>query len=196
VSAVPSPSAADREPECSAFLREVMDATPGDSRLNMCIQCGTCGGSCPAGPEMDHTPRRLFALIRSGLRDAVLRSNTPWYCVSCYFCTVRCPQQIHITDVMYTLKGMAIGAKLYRDNSPPDFSQTFVDYVEHYGRSFELGLATRFNLKHHPLSLPAMAPMGLGMLKRGRMELVPHRIEGMAQLTRILDRAKTLEATP
>jgi hypothetical protein len=75
-------------------------------------------------------------------------------------------------------------------------SQTFVDYVEHYGRSFELGLATRFNLKHHPLSLPSLAPMGLGMLRRGRMDLVPHRIDGMAQLSRILERAKALEATP
>ena len=194
MSVAPPVSAADSTPAGASFLQEVMAATPGNSRLNMCIQCGTCGGSCPSGPEMDHTPRRLFAMIKEGLRDQVLRSNAPWFCVSCYFCTVRCPQQIHITDVMYTLKGMAIDAKLYRDHSPPDFSKTFVDYVEHYGRSFELGLATRFNLRHHPLSLPNMAPMGLGMFKRGRMDLVPHRIEGMAQLTRILERAKALEA--
>jgi len=123
-----------------------MDATPGNSRLNMCIQCGTWR-SCPAGSEMDHTPRRLFAMIRSGLRDEVLRSTPPG-CVSCYFCTVRCPQQIHITDVMYTLRAWRSGAPL-QGQLAPDFSQTFVDYVEHYGRSFELGLATRFNLKHH-----------------------------------------------
>ena len=196
MSVAPPVSAADSTPAGTTFLQEVMAATPGNSRLNMCIQCGTCGGSCPSGPEMEHTPRRLFAMIKEGLRDQVLRSNAPWLCVSCYFCTVRCPQQIHITDVMYTLKSMAIGARLYRDNSPPDFSQTFVDYVEHYGRSFELGLATRFNLKHHPLSLASLAPMGLGMLRRGRMDLVPHRIDGMAQLRRILERAKALEATP
>ncbi|MBK6710249.1 MAG: 4Fe-4S dicluster domain-containing protein [Chloroflexi bacterium] len=51
----------------------------------MCIQCGTCGGSCPSGQDMDHTPRQLFAMIRADMRDEVLRSNTPWYCVSCYF---------------------------------------------------------------------------------------------------------------
>ena len=178
------------------FLAEVLAATPGASRLNMCIQCGSCGGSCPSGTEMDHSPRRLFAMIRAGMRDEVLRSNTPWFCVSCYFCTVRCPQQIHITDVMYTLKSMAIAAGLYRDPSPAAFSETFVDYVERYGRSFELGLATRFNLRHHPLNLPAMAPMGLGMLKRSRLNLRPGRIENMPQLTRILDRAKDLEAAP
>ena len=175
------------------FLDEVMSATPGDNRLNLCIQCGSCGGSCPSGAEMDHTPRRLFALIRADAREAVLRSNAPWYCVSCYYCTVRCPQEIHITDVMYTLKSMAIKAGLFHDAALPGFSETFVDYVEKYGRSFELGLATRFNLRHHPLSLAGMAPLGLGMLKRGRMDLTPHRIDGMAQLTAILDRAKALD---
>jgi heterodisulfide reductase subunit C len=175
------------------FLHEVMASTPGDNRLDHCIQCGSCGGSCPSGSEMDHTPRRLFALIRAGEREAVLRSNAAWYCVSCYYCTVRCPQEVHITDLMYTLKAMAIRAGLFHDAAMPGFSETFVDYVEKYGRSFELGIATRFNLRHHPLSLAGMAPMGLGMLKRGRMDLTPHRIDGMAQLTAILEKAKALE---
>jgi hypothetical protein len=30
-------------------------------------------------------------------------------------CVVRCPQNVHITDIMYTLKGMAIRAKMYQD---------------------------------------------------------------------------------
>lgn len=183
-------------PGRTGFLAEVMAATPGDNRLDHCIQCGSCGGSCPSGAEMEHTPRRLFALIRAEARDTVLRSNAPWYCVSCYYCTVRCPQEIHITDVMYTLKSMAIKAGLFHDASLPDFSETFVDYVEKYGRSFELGIATRFNLRHHPLSLAGMAPMGLGMLKRGRMDLTPHRIANMAQLTAILNKAKSLEGEP
>lgn len=183
-------------PGRTGFLAEVMAATPGDNRLDHCIQCGSCGGSCPSGAEMEHTPRRLFALIRAEARDTVLRSNAPWYCVSCYYCTVRCPQDIHITDVMYTLKSMAIKAGLFHDASLPEFSETFVDYVEKYGRSFELGIATRFNLRHHPLSLAGMAPMGLGMLKRGRMDLTPHRIANMAQLTAILNKAKSLEGEP
>ncbi|MCU0934351.1 MAG: 4Fe-4S dicluster domain-containing protein [Thiobacillaceae bacterium] len=189
-------NAATRVPSASGrpgFLGEVMDRTPGDNRLDLCIQCGSCGGSCPAGREMEHTPRRLFALIRADEREQVLRSNAPWYCVSCYYCTVRCPQEVHITDLMYTLKAMAIEAGLYHDASLPDFSETFVDYVEKYGRSFELGIATRFNLRHHPLSLAGMAPLGLGMLKRGRMDLTPHKIDNMAQLTAILEKAKALE---
>jgi heterodisulfide reductase subunit C/quinone-modifying oxidoreductase subunit QmoC len=94
---------------------------------------------------------------------------------------------------MYTLKSMAIQAKLYKDSTAPDFSQTFVDMVETYGRSYEFGLATRHYLKHFPMRLPGMAPMGLGMLTKKRMDITPKRIEGMEQLTAILDRAKTLE---
>lgn len=178
------------------FLGEVMAATPGMNRLNMCIQCGSCGGSCPSAAEMEHTPRRLFAMIRAGMREEALRSNTFWICVSCYHCVVRCPQNVHIADVMYTLKSMAIQAKLFTDSTAPDFSQTFVDMVETYGRSYEFGLATRHYLKHFPLRLPGMAPMGLGMLSKKRMEMTPKRIEGIDNLKAILARAKELEAVP
>jgi len=180
------------------FLEEVSAATAGVSRLEMCIQCGTCGGSCPPAADMDHTPRMLFAMIRAGMREAALRSNTPWICVSCYHCVVRCPQDVHIADVMYTLKSMAIRAGLYKDKAETetaaDFSQTFVDMVEKYGRSFEFGLATRHYLKHFPLRLPGMAPMGFGMLSKKRMDFTPRRIENIDQLKAILARAKEVEA--
>lgn len=175
------------------FLEEVSSATAGVARLEMCIQCGTCGGSCPSSAEMDHTPRHLFAMIRAGMREEVLRSNTQWICVSCYNCVVRCPQEVHITDVMYTLKGMAIRAKLFRDSTAPDFSQTFIDMVERHGRSYEFGLASRHYLKHFPLRLPSMAPMGLGMLRKKRMVMTPKTIHGIAQLQAILQRAKEVE---
>jgi len=176
------------------FLEEVSSATAGVARLEMCIQCGSCGGSCPSSADMDHTPRQLFAMVRAGMREEALSSNTPWICVSCYLCVVRCPQEVHIADVMYTLKSMAIRAKLYQDATAPDFSATFVDMVETYGRSFEFGLATRHYLKHFPLRLPGMAPMGLGLLTKQRMDITPNRIERIDELKRILQHAKELEA--
>jgi heterodisulfide reductase subunit C len=179
------------------FLDEVIENTPGsDPRLEMCIQCGTCGGSCPSGPDMDCTPRQLFAMINAGMKKDVLSCNTPWFCVSCYYCMVRCPQEIHITDIMYTLKRMAIKEGLYRESSAtsaPEFSETFIDYVENYGRSFELGVATRYHLRHHPLQAMGMATgMGLGMLRKGRMDLTPTRIKNIDQLKAILAKAKEL----
>lgn len=177
-----------------SLLDEVVARTAGVSRLEMCIQCGTCGGSCPSAADMDHTPRQLFAMLRAGMREDALKSNTPWICVSCYHCVVRCPQNVHIADVMYTLKGMAIKAHLYQDSTAPDFSRTFVDMVEEYGRGFEFGLATRHYLKHFPLRLPSMAPMGLGLISKQRMTITPKRIKNIKQLKAILQRAKELEA--
>jgi heterodisulfide reductase subunit C len=184
-------------PSALALLHEVDSRTPGKSNMEMCIQCGTCGGSCPSAIAMDHTPRAIFAMLRAGMREQVLKSNTPWMCVSCYYCTVRCPQDIHITDVMYTLKNMALEAGLVQDRIAPDLSKTFIGYVESYGRSFEIGLAGIHSMTHAKLAarLPNMAPMALGMLtKKGMSPLPPKRIKGMAGLKKILKRAKELEA--
>ncbi len=178
------------------LLQEVASKTAGVSRLEMCIQCGSCGGSCPSAAAMDHTPRALFALLRAGMRKEVLMSNTFWMCVSCYHCTVRCPQEVHITDVMYTLKSMAVKEGLYQDATAADFSSTFVGMVEEYGRSFELGLASQHYMKHFPMRLAKMAPMGMGMLSKKRMSLTPTRIKNIRQLKTILKRAKELEAKP
>lgn len=179
-----------------SFAEEVIAATPGDPRLNYCIQCGTCGGSCPSGPDMDHTPRALFAMINAGMKPQALKSNTPWYCVSCYYCTSRCPQEIHITDIMYTLKRMAIDEGYFRESTAadaPGFSQTFIFYVENFGRSFEIGLATAYKLMHHPLDMLAVIPMGLGMMAKSRVDIIPKRIKAMNQLKNILNKAKELE---
>jgi heterodisulfide reductase subunit C/quinone-modifying oxidoreductase subunit QmoC len=67
--------------------------------------------------------------------------------------------------------------------------------VETFGRSYELGLASRHYLRHFPLRLPGMMPMGLGMITKGRMAITPTRIKNMDQLKKILDRAKQLELT-
>ena len=189
-------ASATTQARAPTFFDQVVAATPGVSHLEMCIQCGTCGGSCPSGPDMEHSPRALFAMIKGEMREQVLRSNTPWYCVSCYYCMTRCPQEIHITDLMYTLKRMAIREGFSKESSAsdaPGFSQSFIGFVENYGRSFELGLATRYHLTHHPLEVYKMAPMGLGMLRRGRMALTPKPIKGVNELKAILNRAKQLE---
>lgn len=184
------------------FLEEVSAKTAGVSRLEMCIQCGTCGGSCPSAKDMDHTPRGLFAMVRAGLREDALRSNTPWICVSCYHCVVRCPQDVHITDVMYTLKSLAIQSGLYSDSpshkintAAADFSSTFIGNVNEYGRSWEAGLATVHALKHFPLRAPSMAPMALGLFTKSRLNITPKRIKGIEQLKAIMAKANTLEVS-
>ena len=178
------------------FLQEVIEDTPGgDPHFELCIQCGTCGGSCPSGADMEYSPRRIFAMIEAGMREEVLKANTFWYCVSCYYCMTRCPQEVHITDLMYTLKRKAIREGYCRESTAsdaPDFSEFFVDAVMKYGRSFELGLATRYHLRHHPLDAVKMAGMGLEMMRKGRMDLTPRRIKNLDQLHAIMDKAEEI----
>jgi heterodisulfide reductase subunit C len=178
----------------SPFLAEVMEATPGGESLITCLQCGTCGGSCPSGADMDHTPRQLFAMMNAGLREEVLRSNAPWYCVSCYYCMARCPKDIPITDLMYTLKRIAVREHLSDERDAPDWSQSFIGFVESYGRSFEFGLATRYHLTHRPLKKVGVGPLALELFAKDRMGLRPDRIRGMNQLRAVLDKARELEA--
>jgi heterodisulfide reductase subunit C len=58
-----------------SFLDEVA-ATPGGSKIRSCIQCGMCTGTCPAANEMEYPPRKTIAMIRAGMRDEVLSSNS------------------------------------------------------------------------------------------------------------------------
>jgi hypothetical protein len=99
---------------------------------------------------------------------------------------------------MYSLKRLAIKEGYFQASSrtkgASGFSETFIDYVENFGRSFELGLATRYHLMHHPLEMPKMAPMALGMFSKGRMSITPKRIKNIDQLKAILNKAKELEA--
>lgn len=177
------------------FFDEVIAATPGTPHLELCLQCGTCGGSCPSGPDMDHTPRTLFAMISAGMKEQVFRSNTPWYCVSCYYCTVRCPQEIHITDLMYTIKRLSVKEKGYEDSNAADFSKTFIYWVENFGRSFEIGLAGWHMIRHNPLGVFKIAGMGVGMVSRGRFAFTPTRIKEIDSLKAILSKAKELEVS-
>ncbi len=175
-----------------SFEDEVRLATPGESHLERCIQCGTCSGACPSGRDMDHSPRGLFALIRAGNREKALRSNTQWYCVSCYLCMARCPQEIHVTDVMYTLKRMAIRAGYARYGAAPDFSKTFIFFVEHFGRSFEMGLAALYHGTHTPWRKVGISTLALDLAGRNRLAVMPKRIKGLHQLQAILAEAKAI----
>jgi heterodisulfide reductase subunit C len=176
----------------SSFLHEVIEHTPGGERIVHCLQCGSCGGSCPNGADMQYTPRAVFALINANEREKVLTSNTMWCCVSCYFCTTRCPQKIPITDIMYCLKRLAIRDGLAKDTDAPALAKTFTDLLDRYGRSFELGLASRFYLFNKPLAMLRMGPMGLSMFTRGRMSLIPKKIKKIDQLQAIINKARQL----
>jgi heterodisulfide reductase subunit C/quinone-modifying oxidoreductase subunit QmoC len=88
---------------------------------------------------------------------------------------------------------MAIAEGLFEDSDAPDWSQTFIGLIEQYGRSFELGLATRYNLTHRPLGKIWLGTFALDMVRHNRLAFTPHPIKNIAQFNRILNKAKEME---
>ncbi len=169
-----------------AFGEQVATKAYGQKLLS-CIQCGTCSSTCPLSDYMDYTPRKIIAMTREGFKDEVLHSLTIWLCASCYACTVQCPRQIHITDVMYTLKREAIAAGVYPRRYPiPVFSRQFFKLVRRQGRNSEGRLLLRFYLKTNPLRLVQQAWLGVRLLLTGRFSLRRDRVRDIGKLKKLL----------
>jgi len=176
------------------FLQHIQ-SIPGGEKIKCCIQCGTCSGSCPTSYAMDYTPREIIAALRAGQLDKVLMSNTIWLCASCYYCTVRCPSGIKLTDIMYELKRLGIEYGLYvRGGTTPILSTAFLSLVDRYGRNFETELLARFYLRTNPLKLLKTAPLGLKLLRRGRFPLLPERIKARQDMAKMLQYVRGREA--
>lgn len=164
---------ADLDPH---FADEIAASARGE-QLFTCIQCGTCSGSCPVSPYMDLTPRRVIAMTRAGYKTQVLESSTIWLCASCYACTVACPKEVRITDVMYALKQRAIRDGVYPKRfAVPVLAREFFNGVLQTGRNNELPLLLKMYLKTNPFKLLAQAVMGMKLFFTGRIGLKMERI--------------------
>lgn len=175
-------------------LEAFFDMTDQAKEILNCIQCGTCSGSCPFADQMDHAPRAIFALIRDNDMEVVLASNTMWFCSSCYQCMDRCPQEIPVTDIMYTLKQMAVS----RNTAPtgvkmPDLYDAFARNLTRFGRVSDPLVMARYGMKH-PLDAIKNLPLALRMMVRKRLELKPQATQNRHAIRRLLEQHDTKEA--
>ena len=63
--------------------------------LKACMNCGVCTGVCPSAEFYDYDPRKIVNTIQSrndGEIEALLKSDTLWYCGECMSCRPRCPR--------------------------------------------------------------------------------------------------------
>ncbi|MFB0566323.1 MAG: 4Fe-4S dicluster domain-containing protein [Candidatus Aminicenantaceae bacterium] len=169
------------------FLAETKEMS-GCDEIDRCIQCGTCSSSCPMAVYMDYPPRKIIALIKNGFKEEALKSFTIWLCPSCYTCQVRCPANIKITDVMYALKRRAIEEKVYPSKfAIPVLAKEMHKLIAKNGRNSELWLILNMYLKSkNPFGLLKMAPIGLPLIKTGRMNLKIEKIKNKKQLRNLL----------
>ena len=90
------------------FWKEVA-AELGGREISRCFSCGTCTAGCPVREIEDrYNPRKIIRMVLLGMRDEVLSSDFIWLCSTCYTCYDRCPQDVHLTDIMTALKNIAM----------------------------------------------------------------------------------------
>jgi heterodisulfide reductase subunit C len=183
-----------KEQKLRSFFLQQVSNIPGGESIKKCIQCGCCTGSCPVSYMMDITPREVIALFRAGDIESILSSRTIWICASCYACTVRCPQGVQVTDILYALKRLAMDQKIFPKRFPVyALSQSFVNLTNRFGRSYEPGLIILYALKTNPFKLLGMLPLFIKLLMKGRISIFPERIKKTKAFSRILKEAEIME---
>jgi heterodisulfide reductase subunit C len=90
------------------FCDEVA-SLPGGENIRKCLACGTCAAGCPVtNIYEEYNSRSIIRKVMLGLREEVLSSPLIWFCVMCYRCYSRCPQQVNFTDIMRVLRYLSI----------------------------------------------------------------------------------------
>jgi len=85
------------------------------STFSACFGCQTCTNACPVVASYENPkevlgmlPHQIMYAAGLGIRDLAFGSNMLWDCLTCYQCQEQCPQGVHVTDVLYELKNLAI----------------------------------------------------------------------------------------
>ncbi|MBP8958865.1 MAG: 4Fe-4S dicluster domain-containing protein [Bacteroidales bacterium] len=63
--------------------------------MNACINCGVCTAICPAAEFYNYDPRKIVNEVQKKddeVIEALLKSDTIWYCGECMSCKTRCPR--------------------------------------------------------------------------------------------------------
>lgn len=90
------------------FKYDVADE-PGGENIKLCFACGLCTASCPVSDiDPEYNPRKIIRMVLLGMRKEVLSSGFIWLCTQCYTCQAHCPQNVNFSDVMKTLRSMAL----------------------------------------------------------------------------------------
>jgi len=78
----------------------------GAEKLNLCMQCGMCAGSCPwrlvDGP---FNVRRLIRMAQLGV-EGYESDDILYGCTTCNKCVLKCPRGVTIIDVVRAMRSM------------------------------------------------------------------------------------------
>lgn len=194
---VPAPDTAKKYD--LGFAKWVYENINGGDKMALCMQCGACSGSCPIGVQMDYGPRKLFMMIRAGMKEDVMTSNTQWNCTSCYRCVVRCPRGVPVTYILQDLaaKSAELGY-VPKTNENRNFAKSFWWSAKTFGKTDERLVTAlyyfSFGFKEGYKRGMDNLKIALAFIKKGRMHIgLPHQIKGKKQLKAILAKAAEIE---
>ena len=166
-----------RQPGPTPLTKLVLEAT--GSNPYKCYQCIKCTSGCPLADQFDLAPHQVMRSVQFD-DTAVLESRAIWLCASCQTCTTRCPQQIDVSGVMDALRIESRRRGI--EPAVPEiasFNELFMRCIRIFGRAWELGLATAFNMAlRQPLR---DSKLGRKMFARGKMKILPHFARGRAK---------------
>jgi len=146
-------------------------AAVGDM-VKACIQCGTCTASCPNAFAMDLTPRQLWRMVSLGKKEDIFNSTTFILCSDCYYCTLRCPRGLPLTEAMDALKRIAASEDLKQYKNSTRFYKSFMDSVRRHGRVHEMEFMTLYFLSMKSPFLPLkFTPLGLKLMSKGKISI-------------------------
>lgn len=138
--------------------------------VQACIQCGTCSGSCPNAFAMDMTPRAMWRRVLAGEMAELFDSKTFMLCSDCYYCTLRCPRGLPLTDAMAALKRMAAIRDNEKNRPSTRFYRSFLESVRKRGRVHETEFMTHYFLSmKNPVTPLRFAPLGMKLMARGKI---------------------------
>jgi heterodisulfide reductase subunit C len=163
-------------------------------KILACMQCGTCTGSCANSFAMDLTPRQMWRLVQLGRKEDVFKSKTFFLCSACYYCTLRCPRGLPLTETINALKRLAAaeGRKEFRQST--NMYRTFMDTVQRYGRLREMEFMNRYFLSmKNPLFPLRFAALGLKLMLKGKTPLEAPRLLGAGRFDRLFRKVRDLE---
>lgn len=171
-------------PDDGSFLAEV-ERLSGVS-VSACFHCEKCTSGCPVSYAMDLPPNLLIRYIQLGQREKVLASETIWICASCITCSTRCPNDIDLAHVMDILRRMSMEQGTVSLPRVRAFHEAFMRAIRANGRVHELEMIARYKFKTK--SFFEDMDLGREMFARGRIRLLPEKINGRKEVREILNR--------
>jgi heterodisulfide reductase subunit C len=142
---------------------------------------------------MDQTPRQMWRMVLMNREEEIFQSRTFTLCSACYYCTLRCPRGLPLTQAMAALKQIASTRHLSRYRNSTLFYQSFMESVRRHGRVREMELMTLyFTRLGHPFVPMRFAALGLKLIRKGKLSLqLPSR--GCGKLTALFSQVQQME---